>query len=423
MSNIHKHNMKLYPIYRMFGVDLLFLYAIKFLFSMQVKGINAADIILSTSFYSFFAIFMQFPISILVDKIGYKKSIMISNIGNFIYIILIMLSTNLTSLIIAEFISSICFALKDIAEPNMLTMSIPDTDKKSDIFSKLEGKAISRYFYLDAIFAILSGWFYTINPYIPLAFSAFFALIALFLSTRFKEVSTQNEQITDTREYLHTYLKDLKVSFSFIFRSKRLMSLFLFTGLLWGCFIAISNYRTSLLDSLGLSAQWITIIVAMIGILSGIGSRKQLTFHKRFRNHSLKIIGITTTVCFFVQGLCTLIHLPYSITIIIVVFTFLIIGLMKGFYELVKRYLGNFANNEILPKLYTSKNMIVNIFRTFAEFAGSMLLRVVNINIAVTIAGGVFIVLLLPILYFMKNSIGLKPEQYPETEIRFKVLH
>ena len=42
---IKKRNMKLYPIYEMFGLDFMFYYVIELLFFMQVKGLTAADVV------------------------------------------------------------------------------------------------------------------------------------------------------------------------------------------------------------------------------------------------------------------------------------------------------------------------------------------------------------------------------------------
>ena len=48
-------NMKLFPIYKMFAWDLLFYYAISFLFLTNVKSLSASEVVLvDVSFYTFF---------------------------------------------------------------------------------------------------------------------------------------------------------------------------------------------------------------------------------------------------------------------------------------------------------------------------------------------------------------------------------
>ena len=83
-----KNNMKIYPIYTMLGLDLLFFYGIKVLFLSQVKNIDLSYIVLTESFYAFFFILLQVPINVIMEKIGSKSSIVLGNVFNLLYIIL-----------------------------------------------------------------------------------------------------------------------------------------------------------------------------------------------------------------------------------------------------------------------------------------------------------------------------------------------
>ena len=62
--------MKLYSIYRAISMDLIFYYAIEFLFLTQVKNISAPEVVLKSSFYALFMIILQIPANILIDKMG-----------------------------------------------------------------------------------------------------------------------------------------------------------------------------------------------------------------------------------------------------------------------------------------------------------------------------------------------------------------
>ena len=200
-----KKNMKLYPIYRMLGSDIIFLYAIKMLFLTQVKGINPQDVVMSLSMYALFMIILQLPITSLIEKIGYRKSAFISNVFNVIYITLLMCSTNIWWLIIAEFTSAISFSLKDVAEPSLLNASIPETEKRGNIYSKLEGKGSAKYNFLNGMANIITGVLYMVNPYLPMISSLSCALIACILSLQFKEINQKTEKIT-IKKYMNDIL-------------------------------------------------------------------------------------------------------------------------------------------------------------------------------------------------------------------------
>lgn len=71
--NDEKINIKLYPIYKMFSWDLLFYYAIIFLFLTQVKGISASDVLLGESLYPLFKFIFQIPVTWFIDRFGKEK--------------------------------------------------------------------------------------------------------------------------------------------------------------------------------------------------------------------------------------------------------------------------------------------------------------------------------------------------------------
>ena len=63
-------NVNLYTRYKTFSWDVLFYYAIIFLFFTQTKGINAADVLLAESFYPIFKMVFFIPATILINSIG-----------------------------------------------------------------------------------------------------------------------------------------------------------------------------------------------------------------------------------------------------------------------------------------------------------------------------------------------------------------
>ena len=68
-------NVKLYSKYKMFSWDMLFYYAIIFLFFTETKGISAADVLLAESLYPLFKAILLIPATILIDKIRKKKEL------------------------------------------------------------------------------------------------------------------------------------------------------------------------------------------------------------------------------------------------------------------------------------------------------------------------------------------------------------
>lgn len=416
-----KRNMKLYPFYRAFASDIIFFYAIKLLFLTQVRGVCVSDIIFSVSMYALFMIFLQIPAMILIQKIGYRKSAFLSNLFNIFYVGILMFSSNVIHLCIAEFVSALTFSLKDVAEPSLLSASIPKTEKRGKIYSKLEGKGKAHYYYIDAITAVLSGFMYAANPYLPLILAMIVSAFACLLSLLFEEVKEEEEQQVEVAN-VKEYIGQLKQSFVFILKSKRLKSLLVYSGITWGFMCIMADYRTSVLQDINTPAQIIGIMSAIFGIVSGIASKKQVEFHNIFRNHSLSVIMISCALSMMLSGAIVLIKVPVWVCIGVI----LILGLVGKIDNamnniLTDRYLGNFASEKMTSRIYATKSIIRNIFRMIITMMGSWLIGVVPSANAMFYAGGVFLGISFILMIYMKPRLGLKPEEYPKEEIEMKV--
>ena len=415
-----KLNMKMYSLYRAISMDLLFFYAIDFLFVTQVKNISASESVLRSAFYALFMIILQIPANILIDKIGTKRCTIIANIFNTIYLLVILFAKDLQSLIIAEFFSALCFSIKDISDTTLLNISIPEGEKKGEIFSKIEGRGNRNYYYMNAITAICAGFLYTINPYIPVIISIVITIFATILSIGFEEIETTNNVETNN---IREYVTDLKNSFKFIIKSNRLRSLLLYSGIMWGIFSLIGTYRVSLLEDIGTSATIISIVAAIVGIASGTGSKLQLKFHKRFRNKSLSVMAITVAIMIFLTGITGISGLPSNNIMILVTLFNIVIHINKGMFGvLMTRYLSNFTNDKTLPKIYSVNAISRNVFRMTIGFLGSYLLDITNTAHAEILVGIIFAIVTISLISYMKTRTGLKAEEYKEGDINLKIM-
>ncbi len=411
-TNLRKQNMKIYSLYRAISVDLIFYYAIEFLFLTQVKHISSSDIVLGSAFYAIFMIILQIPASVIIDKIGTRKCTIAANVFNVIFVILIMTCENLGMLIFAQLISSICFSLKDISDNALIQYSIPETKKQGEIFSKLEGKGLKDYFLINAITYVIAGFLYVINPYIPMIGTLCFTILATFMSLGFQEIEEEREKQT-----VEKYIDELWLGIKFIAKSQRLRSLFLYSGIAWGVLCLLSTYRASLLVDIGTPEQVITIIAAVLSISSSIGSKKQLQFNQYFGNKSLSTILFTITFSVLMIGITSKMHLSYGITLTIAILGFTLINFVKGVsLVLIKRYLRNFASEKILTQIYAVNAITQNILRATIGFLGAYLLRITNTTNSIILVGIILLITVLGLVAYMKTRLGLKPEEYSKTE-------
>ena len=136
-----------------------------------------------TAFYGIFKAIAQIPGIFIIDKIGTRKSLILADLINAVSIIIFMFATNLWWLIITNLFSGIGFAIRDVAESGMLHKSIPESENKSKTYSKVDGKGLGNYFYVSAISAVVSGFLFNINPYIPLVICVVILLLSAVIAT------------------------------------------------------------------------------------------------------------------------------------------------------------------------------------------------------------------------------------------------
>ncbi len=417
MEGIKKNkNVKIFPIYKAISWDLLFFYTVLFLFLVQVKGISAADVLLAESTYPIFKFIFLMPLTVLIEKIGKRKSLIFANFINAVSVIFFMLGFNLFYIVIAQFFSAIAFDIKGIAETNMLYDSLPKDEKRGSSFSKIDGKGGAWYYYLDAISSVLAGFLYVLNPYIPLALALIICLVSVFISYKFEETETvKNENISNRR-----YIKDLKASFKYMFQSDRLKYLLIFGAIFSGLLGTLVTLRSGVLEELNVPEQYFGIIFATLGLLSGISSKNQNKFHNRFRNKTLGTLAIPTALSCMLIGLTVALKLPYEITLIVIVLLYTVQFIVKGpFYTLIRRYLNNFTNSSLRNKISSCYNLIESLARSLITLFSSFLLRYTSSAGTMCIIGCVLTIVFVLLLDKMRNKVGLKPEEYKKSEIEF----
>lgn len=405
-AKIRKRNMRLFPISKSLGWDYLFFYTTNFLFLTQVKNISAASVVLIDSFYALFGIIMQIPAAFIVEYLGRKKSIVLANILNCLYMLVVMTSVNLFNLIIAEMLSSLAFGIKESAEPALLNESIPSSKNKSNIFSRINEKGIANWYILNAITTVLAGFFYDINPYIPISLALMVTVLVTIISTGFIE-PTEQKKSKNVEQF--NQIADIKDSFKFIFKSERLKSLILCSALSTGIMSILASYEVSLLEELNIEAKYLCTILAIIGIISGVITKKQEAFHEKYKNKSLQTLLIILGVSILLAGITGIISETYKLAVILIVVFFTIGNCTRAiFYPLIEKYLRNFANEEIDTKIFVARNFLGSILSAVIGLIGSFLLERMSTAYSMTIIGIMALVITIMLSKYMKQRVRFK---------------
>lgn len=412
-----KKNLELYGRYKAFSFDWLFYYAIIFLFFTQTKGINAADVLLAESLYPIFKIIFLIPATVLINSVGKRKSLIIGNFFNVLAIIVYIASMNFITIIIGELLSAIGFIIKGICESNILYDSLENNEKRGIRFAKIEGKSISIYYYLEAISSIISGLLFVVNGYIPMIMCLVITIFSTYLSTKFKNI---DEKRKINFKEIKLECSELLSSFKLIRKSLRLKNLILFGAFISAIMLSITMLRSSIMQEIGIPAQYFGLIFAILGLISGITAKNASRFHKRFRNRTLAFLAIPLVISFIILGSVCTINISYSINVIIILMMFLIQYIVKGpFHPLIKQYLNNFTDTKLRTKISSLFNLLENLLRFLITFIASNLLRYTTTSNTFIFLGITLTIIVILMLKNMKNKVGLKPEEYSQRDIKF----
>lgn len=405
-------NIKLFPFYKMISWDLLFYYAIIFLYLVQVKHIPAPKVILAEALYNVALMIFTIPSGKIVDKIGKRNSVIIANMCICLSIIILLLMKNFYYLIIAYTIMAFGYSIKSIAENIILYDSIPNGSKKGKIFSLIDGKASSYYYYIDAISSIVTGFLYVMNPYIPLILCMVTCIISTILSCKFQHTNT----VTKTETSPKVTLKD---AFRHVKTSRRMLYLIICYAIFSGLLYNISSLRSSLFEDLNLNPQYFGIIYAVLQIISGTTARYQNKIHNKFRNETLAVLTMPVTISCILIGLLGSMKSDNFIFSVIVI-SFVIQNVLKGPYRgLIVRYMNNFTNKSIRTKLATIESLSYYAVAVMFSLTCSFLLDKTNTATTFIVIGLISAFSIGTLLYLMKGRVGLKPEQYPPEDLKY----
>ena len=414
-----KKNVRLFPLYKMVSWDLLFYYPIIFLFLTQVKGFSAAQVLFSDAFYTLSNTLWQIPVTRLVDRIGKKNALIVGNILYTLSILSMIFMQEYYELLIIQFIYALGYSIKGICEANILYDSLPKGYRRGKIFSKIDGKSTSYFYIFEAIASTTAGFTFVINGYIPMVLCFICCTIATILSFKFRHTAIVQNKVEPIK--FTEYMVQLKTSFRFFLKSKRIRSLIMFNALLMGTITAIVNLRSSILKEIQVPEQYFGVIFAMLQIIAAISTRNTEKIQDNFRNKTLAWLGIPMVMSCIVIGFIGQDQLSRSSLILIVVL-FAIQYAIKGPYVgLMTRYLNNFTNRSIRPKISALRYLTANLATAILSLICSGLLAITTTANTFIIIGCITTLGIALLLYYMRDKVGLKPEEYSDEDIRYSI--
>lgn len=406
----------------MFSWDLLFFYSIEFLFYTITKKVTASEILIINGFYLLFRIVMQIPAVALTDLLGKRKSIILGNMLLIVYMLILLCFPGAISIIIADLLFALGYDMKTIAESNLLYDSV-STRGGEGLYSKLDAKGGSWYYILDGIASLVAGYLFVINNYIPMLICLGFIIISTILSFGFKDIykvkkdKKANIGLSNT---LKEYGNDLKSSFKFILKSKRMKAFILFQIVFYSVIEIVDTYNSDLLINIGIPEEQFSMIFAVLTLIGGISLSLKRPIEKKFKNRTLAFISLMYIgACIIIGAVATLLKSEMIIPIALIMYAVQKVN-TSIWYILEAKYLKNFTKEEMRNKITFTYEFIGGIAASIFSILGGLLLKVLNVRNAFLVIGLLALASMVVALDYMRTRFGLKPEEYKKEDIEFE---
>jgi len=420
ISKKRRTNAILYPIYKMFSWDLLCFYSIEFLFYTITKGISASQVLILTSLYILFKVIFQIPSVAIADYFGKRKSMILGNGLLVIYQLILIFSPNFLWMVIANIFCGFGYDLKLIAEGNLLYDSVA-TRGGDGIYTKIDSRGASGYYILNTVLAVISGYLFVINNYIPMYICLLFLVISFILSFRFKDIYTAKdiEKKQSFSAFLKGYSNDIRDSFEFIKKSSRMKAYLIFATVFYGLIKVFNTYKNDLLTDMSVTEEQFSMIYAMLSLVAAISVTYSKKIQKQFKNKTLTVLSLSYILSMVFVGIISLsvsnyIGLPFII---------ILYGITRisdsQWYVTEYTYLRNFTTAKSRNKITFTFELITCLGASIMSFLGAIILDYLNIRYVIIIVSLLLLAITIIVLDYMKTRIGLKPSQYKKEDLEF----
>ena len=320
--------------------------------------------------------------------------------------------SSFTAFNIINFFLALGFSLKSLSEGSLLYSSLKIVKKEKE-FSKIEGKANSKFYYLDAISSILSGFLFVINGYLPIILCFVCTLISLIISINFKNIIKQ-ESLDDDNINIVEALKDLKELIS----TRRTKAMLLFSSVFFGIASVVNTLYKAIILDIGIGKEFSTIIVCITTIFIGLGASWTYGIEKVTKKKTLTVFSIFLIISSFSISLIGIYCKLNMVTMSLLLISLSILGIVQGAYRVaMKKYILNFTTNKVRIKITSAYYIVENLGKCLILFLGGLILEFTTNSIACLMFTAVSMLVLTIILEYIKDKFGLKPEEYSSKEI------
>ena len=208
----YERNVKVFLYYRFFN-NMLIIGPVLMLFLLW-KGLNYTNIMVLQSISAIAVLVFEVPTGIVSDKITRHLALFLGSFLCLAGLLLYILGHNFMIFAIAEITFGMGMTFTSGSDTSLLYESLVKLDRKKE-YQTILGKTMSVVFIGQGIGAVISSFLYKINPLIPFIISCGFLIVAMIISTLFRDQGRHKSS--------GNYLSHILQSSKEVFTKKRIL--------------------------------------------------------------------------------------------------------------------------------------------------------------------------------------------------------
>lgn len=310
----HKINRfkKIYPIYDGLSGDLMFFTSIDTLFLAIVKHLSVAQIVSFTTVSCIFSLLTQFIILKIIKKIGNELSVKVGITCLLLASLLITFGPNYYIILIGLLFRRIAFKFKDM--DNIILKNNLKSINEADLYINIKNKSNIYYAFITAVLALISGFLFNVNNYLPMYMCILNCYICLILTVFIKDYSNKNNEVTiENKNKLNFKSLNKILIYSILIYSlaHSVISLGQDNSKLIIQDVILTNFDA------GVAAVVFGAVIAISRVARIIGNLSFMTIYKKFKKYISVILAflLLLAIAFVITGFLIKINIVFRIIV------------------------------------------------------------------------------------------------------------
>lgn len=378
-----KKNVKVYPWYRAFAYDFLFLWTISILYLTEIKGFSYSRVILLDSIFMLSAFLLQIPMAKLIKKIGRAHASQLASIASLSFVAIYIFGQNYWLFVIANVLYGLGTCTRNITDVEILSLTLKKLRRKNE-YSRLEGKGMFWYYIIEALTAIASGYLYEfVSPYAPVIGTGICSIVLMILSFIIKDPLDEEDELAEQQVIENR--KEREPSYKTLFKRPFViwMAIFCF------CFFGISSVHQTLskvyLQNIQVPAYLFGYIFCGYKLISALASKYQFKYELKRGVKSLIIFSIIMVLSYSLCATIYLVNADAIVSIIIALLIFASQHIARAIYRItVKNYINGCVSKNSLTKTLTIYSMAECLGYAFTTMFTSFVMEISNNSYVIT---------------------------------------